>query len=60
MKNLKSFLTEATVGGADTYRASAKIVDFLAKKLGQEYTELDGQSYTNSSGNFRKNCRFFG
>ena len=52
MKNLKSFLTEATVGGADTYRASAKIVDFLAKKLGQEYTELDGQSYTNSSGNY--------
>ena len=37
MKNFASFLTEATVGGGDTYRASTKIVEFLGKKLSQEY-----------------------
>lgn len=52
MKNFASFLTEATVGSGDIYRASTKIVEYLAKKIGQEYTELDGQSYTNSSGNY--------
>lgn len=52
MKNFASFLTEATVSGGDTYRASTKIVEFLAKKLGQEYAELDGQTYTNSSGTY--------
>lgn len=52
MKNFASFLTEATVSGSDTYRASTKIVEFLAKKLGQEYAELDGQTYTNASGTY--------
>lgn len=52
MKNFASFLTEATVSGGDTYRASTKIVEFLAKKLGQEYAELDGQTYTNASGTY--------
>ena len=40
MKNFASFLTEATVGGGDTYRASTKIVEFLGKKLSQEYAPL--------------------
>ena len=52
MKNFASFLTEATVGGSDTYRASTKIVEFLGKKLSQEYAELDGQTYTNASGTY--------
>ena len=52
MKNFASFLTEATVGGGDTYRASTKIVEFLGKKLSQEYAELDGQTYTNASGTY--------
>ena len=52
MKNFASFLTEATVGSGDIYRASTNIVSYLAKKIGQEYTELDGQSYTNSNGNY--------
>ena len=52
MKNFVSFLTEATVGGGDTYRASTKIVEFLGKKLSQEYAELDGQTYTNASGTY--------
>lgn len=52
MKNFASFLTEATVSGGDTYRASTKIVEFLGKKLSQEYAELDGQTYTNASGTY--------
>lgn len=52
MKNFASFLTESTVGGGDTYRASTKIVEFLGKKLSQEYAELDGQTYTNASGTY--------
>lgn len=52
MKNFASFLTESIVGGGDTYRASTKIVEFLGKKLSQEYAELDGQTYTNASGTY--------
>ena len=52
MKNFASFLTEATVSGGDIYRASTKIVEFLGKKLSQEYAELDGQTYTNASGTY--------
>ena len=52
MKNFASFLAEATVGGGDTYRASTNIVEFLGKKLSQEYAELDGQTYTNASGTY--------
>ena len=51
-KTFSSFLTEATVSGGDTYKASAKIVDFLSKKMGQTYVNLDGQKYTNNSGNY--------
>ena len=52
MKNFASFLTEATVSGGDIYRASTKIIEFLGKKIGQEYAELDGQTYTNASGTY--------
>ena len=51
-KTFSSFLTEATVSGGDTFRASTKIVDFLSKKMGQTYVNLDGQKYTNNSGSY--------
>ena len=51
-KTFSSFLTEATVSGGDTFRASTKIIDFLSKKMGQTYVNLDGQKYTNNSGSY--------
>ena len=51
-KTFSSFLTEATVSGGETFRASTKIVDFLSKKMGQTYVNLDGQKYTNNSGSY--------
>lgn len=51
MKTFTSFLNES-VGGLDAYKESAKIVEFLSKKIGQQYVELDGQSFTNSTGNY--------
>ena len=51
-KTFSSFLTEATVSGGDTFRASTKIIDFLSKKMGQTYVNLDGQKYTNTSGSY--------
>jgi len=51
-KTFSSFLTEATVSGGDTFRASTKIIEFLSKKMGQTYVNLDGQKYTNNSGSY--------
>lgn len=51
-KTFSTFLTEATVSGGETFRASTKIVDFLSKKMGQTYVNLDGQKYTNNSGSY--------
>lgn len=51
-KTFSSFLTEATVSGGDTFRASTKIIDFLSKKMGQTYVNLDGQKYTNNTGSY--------
>lgn len=51
MRNFKSFLNES-VENIDAYKESVKIVEFLSKKIGQNYVELDGQNYTNSSGNY--------
>lgn len=51
-KTFSSFLTEATVSGGDTFRTSTKIIDFLSKKMGQTYVNLDGQKYTNNSGSY--------
>lgn len=51
-KTFSSFLTEATVSGGDIFRASTKIIEFLSKKMGQTYVNLDGQKYTNNSGSY--------
>lgn len=51
-KTFSSFLTEASVSGGDTFKASTKIIDFLSNKMGQTYVNLDGQKYTNTSGSY--------
>ena len=51
-KTFSTFLTEASVSGGETFRASTKIVDFLSKRMGQTYINLDGQKYTNNSGSY--------
>ena len=51
MRNFASFLNES-VGSGDIQRESAKIVEFLKNKIGQDYVELDGQNYTNTNGTY--------
>lgn len=51
MKNFVSFLNES-YSATDAYKESVKIIEFLSKKTGQDYVEIDGQNFTNSTGNY--------
>lgn len=52
MRNFVSFLNESVDSTSDIQKESAKIIEFLKNKIGQDYVELDGQNYTNTSGTY--------
>ena len=51
MRNLTSFINES-VTTTDIFKESTKIANFLNAKISQSYIDIDGQNFTNSTGNY--------